>query len=186
MGSGGDPTAAVSSADGGRHRLSPTADAALPIADRLALLRLVVELGEGGHAGCLRYGAVIEAADAGVALWMYGKSWVDVLFVDLHAPGEMEAGEFIRQLKRQHPEARVVAMSARRSYGVSDPAALAKQLGATALLAPGAGAADEAKLRARIYDPLASNPDTRMPPCGKHQIITDEELEAIVAYLYTL
>jgi CheY-like chemotaxis protein len=77
---------------------------------------------------------VIEAADAGVALWMYGKSWVDMLFVDLQAPGDMDAGEFIRQLKRQYPDARIVAMSARRSYGVSDPAAVAKQLGATALL----------------------------------------------------
>jgi fatty-acyl-CoA synthase len=32
--------------------------------ERTPDLRLVVELGEGGHAGCLRYGAVVEAADA--------------------------------------------------------------------------------------------------------------------------
>ena len=77
---------------------------------------------------------VLQAADAGVALWAYGKSHVDVVFIDVRAPGRMDAGEFIRQLKRQHPDARVVAMSARSSYGVSDPAALARQLGATALL----------------------------------------------------
>lgn len=45
---------------------------------------------------------------------------------------------------------------------------------------------DPAKLRAQIYDPMAANPDTRMPPYGKHKIITEQELDAIVAYLYTL
>ncbi len=45
---------------------------------------------------------------------------------------------------------------------------------------------DPAKLRAQIYDPMAANPETRMPPYGKHQIISDKELDAIVAYLYTL
>ena len=45
---------------------------------------------------------------------------------------------------------------------------------------------DPAKLRAQIHDPMAANPDTRMPPYGKHKIITDEEIDAIVAYLYTL
>ena len=77
---------------------------------------------------------VVQVADAGVALWVYGKSQVDVVFIDLHAPGKMDAGDFIRLLKREHSDARVVAMSARRSYGLSDPAALAKQLGATASL----------------------------------------------------
>jgi sulfur-oxidizing protein SoxX len=45
---------------------------------------------------------------------------------------------------------------------------------------------DPAKLRAQIEDPMAANPDTRMPPYGKHQIISAQEIDAIVAYLYTL
>lgn len=45
---------------------------------------------------------------------------------------------------------------------------------------------DPAKLRAQIVDPMAANPDTRMPPYGKHKIITDKEIDAIIAYLYTL
>lgn len=45
---------------------------------------------------------------------------------------------------------------------------------------------DPAKLRAQIANPMAANPDTRMPPYGKHQIISDQEIDAIVAYLYTL
>ena len=45
---------------------------------------------------------------------------------------------------------------------------------------------DAAKLRAQIYDPAVANPDTRMPPFGKHQIVSEKELDAIVAFLYTL
>jgi sulfur-oxidizing protein SoxX len=45
---------------------------------------------------------------------------------------------------------------------------------------------DPAKLRAQIYDPMVANPDTRMPPYGKYKIITEQELDAIIAYLYTL
>ena len=45
---------------------------------------------------------------------------------------------------------------------------------------------DRAKLRAQLYDPTQSNPNTRMPPFGKHRIISEQELDAIVDYLYTL
>ncbi|MEZ5585550.1 MAG: sulfur oxidation c-type cytochrome SoxX [Sedimenticolaceae bacterium] len=45
---------------------------------------------------------------------------------------------------------------------------------------------DKAKLRAQIWDPQVSNPSTRMPPFGKHQALSDKELDAIVEYLYTL
>jgi sulfur-oxidizing protein SoxX len=45
---------------------------------------------------------------------------------------------------------------------------------------------DEAKLREQIANPMKANPNTRMPPFGVHNIITDEEIDAIVAYLYTL
>lgn len=45
---------------------------------------------------------------------------------------------------------------------------------------------DKETLRKQIHDPEASNPNTRMPPFGKHQIISDGEIDAIVAYLYTL
>ena len=38
----------------------------------------------------------------------------------------------------------------------------------------------------QLYDPGATNPNTRMPPFGKHQIISDGEIDAIVEYLYTL
>lgn len=45
---------------------------------------------------------------------------------------------------------------------------------------------DKAKLRAQIWDATANNPNTSMPPYGKHKIVTEEELDAIVEFVYTL
>jgi sulfur-oxidizing protein SoxX len=45
---------------------------------------------------------------------------------------------------------------------------------------------DKAKLRAQIWDAQVTNPGTRMPPFGKHNIISEKEIDAIVDYLYTL
>jgi sulfur-oxidizing protein SoxX len=45
---------------------------------------------------------------------------------------------------------------------------------------------DKAKLRAQIWDAQVANPGTRMPPFGKHKIISEKEIDAIVEYLYTL
>jgi sulfur-oxidizing protein SoxX len=45
---------------------------------------------------------------------------------------------------------------------------------------------DKAKLRAQIWDPTVANPNTIMPPFGRHQIVTEEEIDQIVEYVYTL
>ncbi|MGV6827472.1 MAG: sulfur oxidation c-type cytochrome SoxX [bacterium] len=45
---------------------------------------------------------------------------------------------------------------------------------------------DRAKLRAQIWDATATNPNSRMPPFGKHKIISESDVDAIVDYLYTL
>jgi len=45
---------------------------------------------------------------------------------------------------------------------------------------------DRAKLRAQIWDAQVTNPGTRMPPFGKHKILSEKEIDAIVDYLYTL
>ena len=45
---------------------------------------------------------------------------------------------------------------------------------------------DRAKLRAQIWDAQVANPATRMPPFGKHQALSEKEIDAIVDYLYTL
>ena len=38
----------------------------------------------------------------------------------------------------------------------------------------------------QIWDPTAKNPSSFMPPFGKHGVITKEEIEKIIDYLYTL
>ena len=45
---------------------------------------------------------------------------------------------------------------------------------------------DKAKLRAQIFDPTSSNPNTIMPPYGKHKILTKSELDKVVEFVYTL
>lgn len=41
-----------------------------------------------------------------------------------------------------------------------------------------------AELRAQIWDATIRNPQSVMPPFGKHQILTDSEIEMIIEYLY--
>jgi len=45
---------------------------------------------------------------------------------------------------------------------------------------------DKTKLRAQIWDATVANPNTIMPPFGRHQIITEEEIDQVVEYVYTL
>ncbi len=74
---------------------------------------------------------VIETADAAVALLAYSAAPADIVFIDVLAPGRMEAQEFLRRLRRAYPDARVVAMAARPSYtGAFDPAAIMQGHGA--------------------------------------------------------
>jgi len=45
---------------------------------------------------------------------------------------------------------------------------------------------DRQQLRRQIWDASVANPDTVMPPFGKKRILTAEEIDLIVDYLYTL
>jgi sulfur-oxidizing protein SoxX len=45
---------------------------------------------------------------------------------------------------------------------------------------------DRARLRAQVWDASVANPDTIMPPYGRHRILTDEEIELVLEYLYGL
>jgi CheY-like chemotaxis protein len=73
---------------------------------------------------------VVEAADAGVGLAAYELAPPDLVFIDVLGSGRMDAPEFVRRLRQVFPDARVVAMASRPSYGVADPLAVARQLGA--------------------------------------------------------
>jgi len=77
---------------------------------------------------------VIEAADAGVGLVAFEQVPADIVFVDVTAPGRMEAPDFLRRLRRHYPDARVVAMAGRRSFAGADPLAVMQGLGVLSTL----------------------------------------------------
>lgn len=45
---------------------------------------------------------------------------------------------------------------------------------------------DAAKLRAQIWDPTEINPNTSMLPFGRHKIISEQDIDNIVEFLYTI
>ena len=45
---------------------------------------------------------------------------------------------------------------------------------------------DQQLLRQRIWDETKFNPNTLMPPFGKHRILTEQEIDQVVEFLYTL
>lgn len=45
---------------------------------------------------------------------------------------------------------------------------------------------DKAKLRAIVWDITVSRPEAMMPPFGRHQVISEQDIDNIVEYLYTL
>ena len=45
---------------------------------------------------------------------------------------------------------------------------------------------DRDKLRAQIWDATVRMPSTRMPPYGRHRILTEEEIDLVVDFLLTL
>ncbi len=45
---------------------------------------------------------------------------------------------------------------------------------------------DKSRLRAQIYDARLANPNTSMPPYGAHGILSDDEIDKIVEFIYTL
>lgn len=45
---------------------------------------------------------------------------------------------------------------------------------------------DRAKLRDQIWDATKANPRSSMIPFGKHKVLTEQELDKIVDYVYSL
>jgi sulfur-oxidizing protein SoxX len=53
------------------------------------------------------------------------------------------------------------------------------------LLAMKARFPDKAVLRAQIWDATIKNPNTIMPPFGKHGILTESQIDQVVNYIYS-
>ncbi len=45
---------------------------------------------------------------------------------------------------------------------------------------------DKAKLRAQIWDATVTNPASIMMPFGRHQILTEEEIDKVTEYIWSL
>lgn len=45
---------------------------------------------------------------------------------------------------------------------------------------------DKAKLRAQIWDSTRNNPNSMMPPFGRHEILTEAEIDKVVEFIYSL
>lgn len=45
---------------------------------------------------------------------------------------------------------------------------------------------DKEKLRAQIWDATVANPDSAMPPFGSHHILSDQELDQVVEFVWSL
>ncbi len=45
---------------------------------------------------------------------------------------------------------------------------------------------DKKKLRAQIWDATKANPNTIMPPFGRHKILSEQEIDKVVEFIYTL
>jgi sulfur-oxidizing protein SoxX len=45
---------------------------------------------------------------------------------------------------------------------------------------------DKAKLRAQIWDATTKNSNSIMPPFGRHKMLSEEQIDQITEYVYTL
>jgi sulfur-oxidizing protein SoxX len=45
---------------------------------------------------------------------------------------------------------------------------------------------DKKKLHDQIWDATVANPNTIMPPFGRHRILSEQEIDQVVEYVYTL
>ena len=57
---------------------------------------------------------------------------------------------------------------------------------APALIAMEARSFDKEKIRAQIWDAQVANPDTLMPPFGKHKILSEKEIDKVVEFISAL
>jgi len=67
-----------------------------------------------------------------------------------------------------------------------DPKAVTNANIGPPLIAMKARFPDKNKLREQIWDATKANPYSPMPPYGKHQILTEQELDKVLDYVYGL
>jgi len=86
-----------------------------------------------GHMATMLSGAgheVVEAGDSSVGLMAYETVPADVVFLDVLSEGRLDPTDFLRQLRRRYPDARVVAVAGRPTFSGVDLLAIMQGLGA--------------------------------------------------------
>jgi len=68
----------------------------------------------------------------------------------------------------------------------TDPSAITKANIGPPLIGMRQRFRDDEALRLQIWDAAIRNPNTIMPPFGRHMILTDDEIDLIVEYLLSL
>ena len=68
----------------------------------------------------------------------------------------------------------------------TDPTAITKANIAPPLISMRERFKDHELLRRQIWDAATRNPNTIMPPFGRHMILTDDEIDLIVEYVLSL
>jgi CheY-like chemotaxis protein len=74
---------------------------------------------------------VLEPPDTDAALDVCRENAVDVVIMDAFALAAMDGQEFIRRLRKEFLDSRIVVLAPRASHRMADPSAVATRLGAT-------------------------------------------------------
>jgi CheY-like chemotaxis protein len=77
---------------------------------------------------------VVQPPHTGLALSLYRENPPDAVIMDTFALTEMDGQEFIRQLRVESSDPRIIVLAPRPSYRMADPSATARHLGATYIL----------------------------------------------------
>ena len=129
---GADTVRQVSCANCGRSTVVKNAAVArVMVLTRVAVMSRVLRatLVGAGH-------EVVQPPHVGPALESYRENPADVVIVDTYALAEMGGQEFIRRLRTEFPDPRILVVAPRVSFGTADPSATAVQLGATNVVRP--------------------------------------------------
>ena len=77
---------------------------------------------------------VVQPPHTGVAISLYRENPPDAVIMDTFALTEMDGQEFIRQLRMESSDPRIIVLAPKPTYRLADPSATARHLGATYIL----------------------------------------------------
>jgi CheY-like chemotaxis protein len=77
---------------------------------------------------------VVQPPHTGLAMRLYRENPPDAVIMDTFALTEMDGQEFIRQLRAESSDPRIIVLAPKPSYRMPDPSATARHLGATYIL----------------------------------------------------